>query len=177
MAALEKQLIIGTNKINMKNIFLALTLLLGFTAFSQGLTLGKEPSKEIKFEKGKYYIAGEQIPSYQMKKVFASNLHSLHLYKQAKSKETLGGALLGLGTAMTVVDLSIGLFSDVKYPTALTYVGLGAVAVSIPILSGRRKKLEEAVSSYNEGLKNTGSTDFDMNAVVNQNGFGIQITF
>ena len=161
----------------MKNILLILALLVGFTAFSQGLTLGKQPSKEIKLEKGRFYIAGEPIPSYQMKKVFASNLHSLKLYKQAKSKETLGGALLGIGTAMTVVDLAIGLFSDVKYPTALTYVGLGAVVVSIPVLSGRRKKIEEAVKSYNEGLKNTTSADFDMNAIVNQNGVGIQIQF
>lgn len=160
-----------------KNILLAITLLIGFTAFSQGLTLGKEPSKEIKLEKGRFFIAGEQIPTYQMKKVFASNLHALHLYQQAKSKETLGGALLGIGSAMTVVDLAIGLFSDVKYPTALTYVGLGAVAVSIPVLCGRRKKIEEAVQSYNEGLKNTSSADYDLNVVANQNGVGIQIKF
>ena len=64
----------------MKNLLLAFTLLMGFTAFSQGLTLGKEPSKEIKLEKGRFYIDGTQIPSYQMKKVFASNIHSLNLF-------------------------------------------------------------------------------------------------
>ena len=161
----------------MKNILLAITLLIGFTAFSQGLTLKKEPSKEVKLENGRFYIDGANIPSYQMKKIFASNLHSLKLYKQAKSKETLGGALLGIGGTMTVVDLAIGLFSDAKYPTALTYAGLGMVAVSIPILSGRSKKMKEAVSSYNEGLKNTTSTDLNLNGMVNQNGIGIQIQF
>ena len=161
----------------MKNLLLAFTLLMGFTAFSQGLTLGKEPSKEIKLEKGRFYIDGTQIPSYQMKKVFASNINSLNLYKKAKTKETLGGTLLGLGATVCIIDLAVGLFSDVKYPTALTYAGLGAVAISIPILSGRAKKMEEAVKTYNDGLKDSGSTNFDLNALANQNGIGIQIKF
>ena len=161
----------------MKKLLLAFTLLIGFTAFSQGLTLGKEPSKEIKLEKGRFYIDGTQIPSYQMKKVFASNIQSLNLYKKAKTKETLGGTLLGLGATVCIIDLAVGLFSDVKYPTALTYAGLGAVAISIPILSGRAKKMEKAVKTYNEGLKDSGSTDFDLNALANQNGIGIQIKF
>ena len=38
----------------MKKLLLAFTLFMGFTAFSQGLTLGKEPSKDIKLEKGRY---------------------------------------------------------------------------------------------------------------------------
>jgi hypothetical protein len=164
-------------KYRMKNLLLAFTLLMGFTAFSQGLTLGKEPSKEIKLEKGRFYIDGTQIPSYQMKKVFASNIQSLNLYKKAKTKETLGGTLLGLGATVCIIDLAVGLFSDVKYPTALTYAGIGAVAISIPILSGRAKKMEKAVKTYNEGLKDSGSTNFDLNALANQNGIGIQIKF
>lgn len=161
----------------MKNILLAITLFIGFTALSQGLTLEKETSPELTLKKGKIYQNGVQIPSYQVKQILSSNLHSLKVYKQAKSKETLGGALLGLGVAASVVDLAIGLFSDVKYPTALTYAGLGAIAVSIPILSGRAKKVEDAVKSFNEGLKNTGSAELDLNAVVNQNGIGIQMKF
>lgn len=163
----------------MKNLLLVITLLLGFTSFSQGLTLKSNQSNELKLEKGKIYQNNEQIPSYQVKKILTSNLHALHLYKQAKSKEALGGMLLGLGTTVCIVDLAVGLFSDVKYPTALTYAGLGAVAISIPILSGRAKKVEEAVKSYNEGLKNMGAldTNFNLNAVANQNGVGIQIQF
>ncbi len=160
-----------------KNILLLFTLLIGFTTFSQGLTLGDTSPKPLKLENGKIYQDGVQVPSYQMKKILASNLHSLKVYKQAKSKETIGSTLLGLGATLTVVDLAIGLFSDVKYPTALTYAGIGMIAVSIPVLSGRSKKMEEAVESYNDGLKNTTSLDFDLNAVANQNGIGIQIKF
>ena len=163
----------------MKNLILALTLLIGLTAFSQGLTLGKEAPKEIKLERGRFYIDGTQIPSYQMKKVLASNLHSIKLYKEAKSKEALGGLLLGLGITLSVVDFAVGVFSAAKYPTALTYAGAGCIVASIPILSGRKKEVEEAVKSYNDGLKNTSSleADFDLNAVANQNGVGIQIKF
>lgn len=161
----------------MKNILLPFALLIGLTAFSQELTLKNTTPVELKLERGKIYQNNVQIPSYQVKKILASNLHSLHLYKEAKSKEALGGMLLGVGITACVVDLAVGLFSDVKYPTAITYVGLGVVAISIPILSGRAKKVEEAVKSYNDGLKNTGSLDFDLNALANQNGIGIQIKF
>lgn len=163
----------------MKQLFFILALLLGFTSFSQGLTLNKTTTIEIKLEKGKIYQNEIQIPSYQVKKILASNLHSLHLYKQAKSKEAIGGMLLGMGATSCVVDLAIGLFSDLKYPTVLTYAGIGVVAISIPILSGRSKKVEEAVNIYNDGLKNITSieTDFDLNALANQNGIGIQIKF
>lgn len=163
----------------MKKLLFALTFLIGFSAFSQGLTLEKDTPKPIKFERGKFYIDGTQIPSYQMKKVFATNLHSIKLYKEVRSKEAIGGLLLGLGITLSVVDFAVGVFSVAKYPTALTYAGIGAIAVSIPILCGRKKKTEEAVKLYNEGLKNTSSSaiDFDMSALANQNGIGIQIKF
>lgn len=161
----------------MKNILLALALLFSLTAFSQKPTLGDTSPKPLKLEKGKIYLEGEQIPSYQVKKILASNVRSLSLYKKAKTKEGLGGTLLGLGITLSVVDFAIGVFSDADYPTAMTYVGVGMVAVSVPVLSGRSKKIKAAVESYNEGLKSTSSIDFDLNALANQNGVGIQIKF
>jgi len=161
----------------MKNILQLFVLLIGFTSFSQGLTLGDTSPRPLNLEGGKIYQDGVQIPSYQVKKILASNLHSLKVYKQAKSKETIGTTLMGLGITLTVVDLAIGLFSDAKYPTAMTYAGVGMVAVSVPVLSGRTKKIKDAVQSYNEGLKNTSAIELDLNAVANQNGIGIQIKF
>lgn len=162
----------------MKQLLFIITLFLfGCTAFSQKQTLGDTSPKPIKLEKGRIYQNDTQIPSYQVKKIFASNLHALHLYRKAKTKEGIGATLLGLGITLSVIDLAVGLFSDVKYPTALTYVGVGMVAVSIPVLSGRSKKIEEAVKTYNDELRNTSLLDFDLNAVANQNGIGIQIKF
>lgn len=160
-----------------KNIFLLFALFISITAFSQKPTLGDTSPKPLKLEKGKIYLDGEQIPSYQVKKILASNVRSISLYKKAKAKEGLGGTLLGLGVTLSAVDFAIGVFSDADYPTALTYVGAGMVAVSIPVLSGRAKKIKEAVESYNDGLKNTSSLDLDLNVMANQNGVGIQIKF
>lgn len=161
----------------MKNLLFIATLLISLTALSQKPALGDTSPKPLKLEKGKIYLEDEQIPSYQVKKILASNVRSLSLYKKAKTKEGLGGTLLGLGITLSVVDFAIGVFSDADYPTAITYVGVGMVAVSVPILSGRSKKIKEAVESYNDGLKNTSSLDFDLNAMANQNGVGIQIKF
>jgi hypothetical protein len=82
---------------------------------------------------------------------------------------------LGIGSFATSIFILWGVVSD---PVNVTkHFLLGAVAISIPILSGRAKKMEEAVKTYNDGLKDSGSTDFDLNALANQNGIGIQIKF
>ena len=110
----------------------------------------------------------------------ASDLKALHIFKKAKTKESLGGFILGLGIGGTVADLVMGLTSDVKYPTSLTYVGVGLMAVSIPILSGRKKMIQESIDIYNAGLqeqKKTLGDNFELNIVNNTNGVGLQINF
>ncbi len=109
-----------------------------------------------------------------------SDLKALHLFKKAKTKESLGGFLLGLGIGGTAADLVMGLTSDVKYPTVITYAGVGLMVVSIPILSGRKKLVQESVDLYNQGLKEQNKTlgdNFEMNFVTNSNGVGFRITF
>ncbi len=153
----------------MKKIILLVCLFSTFLTFSQ----------QISIDKGKYYVHGKQISSFQTKKLLASNLKALALFKEAKSKEALGGFLIGIGIGLTVSDLAMGLLSDKKYPSALTYAGIGSIVISIPILSGRRKKIVEAIDMYNKDKNILGSTNntFDFNAISNQNGFGFQIKF
>lgn len=151
----------------MKNV---LTLLCFFL-----LTLAS--AQEIKMERGKFYQNGVQISSYETKNLLKSNNEAYGYFKSAKSKEGVGGFLLGLGIGLTVGDAVKGLVSDTDYPSGFTYVGAGCIAASIPVLSGRKKKLEKAVELYNKGLKATGSTDFNMNILANNNGYGLQITF
>lgn len=138
-------------------------------------------SQQMSLEKGKFYLGGNRIDSREARNLFATNVKAAALYKQAKSKEALGGFLLGLGIGLTVGDLAIGLFSDKDYPSALTYAGLGSIAVSVPILSGRKKRYEEAISIYNSEHKELklGATNnsIQLNAVSNQNGFGLQLKF
>lgn len=153
----------------MKNIIQLAFLLLCLQSFSQQIVL----------EKGKYFVNGKQISTRETKQLLLTDYKATRLFQKAKSKEGLGGLLLGAGIAMSVTDLAIGLFSDVKYPTAITYAGLTTIAISIPVLSGRSKKIKEAIDSYNQTSKQLGSNDYDLDyqLVVNQNGFGIQLKF
>ena len=154
----------------MKQLFLILTIF-GFSmSFAQ----------KLEYNNGKIYQAGEQLSSFETKKVMETDLKALHLFKKAKTKESLGGFLLGLGIGGTVADLAMGLTSDVKYPTGITYAGVGLMAISIPILSGRKKMVQESVDIYNQGLKDEKKTlgdNSELNIVNNSNGFGIQINF
>ena len=154
----------------MKQLFLILTIF-GFSmSFAQ----------KLEYNNGKIYQAGEQLSSFETKKVMETDLKALHLFKKAKTKESLGGFLLGLGIGGTVADLAMGLTSDVKYPTGITYAGVGLMAISIPILSGRKKMVQESVDIYNQGLKDEKKTlgdNFELNIVNNSNGFGLRINF
>ena len=154
----------------MKKLFLILAIF-GFSiSFAQ----------KLEFTDGKIFQDGEQLSSFETKKVMETDLKALHLFKKAKTKESLGGFLLGLGIGGTVADLAMGLTSDVKYPTGITYAGVGLMAISIPILSGRKKMVQESVDIYNQVLKDEKKTlgdNFELNIVNNSNGFGIQINF
>jgi hypothetical protein len=138
-------------------------------------------SQQMSIEKGKFYLGGNRIDSREARNLFATNVKAATLYKQAKSKEALGGFLLGFGIGLTVGDLAIGLFSDKEYPSVMTYAGLSSIAISIPVLSGRKKRYEEAVQIYNSEHKELKlgitNTTIKLNAIANQNGFGFQIKF
>ncbi|UGS24442.1 hypothetical protein [Flavobacterium channae] len=151
--------------------FLLILAMLGFSiTFAQ----------KLEYNNGKIYQDGEQLSSFETKKVLASDLKALHLFKKAKTKESLGGLILGLGIGGTVADLVMGLTSDVKYPSGITYAGIGLMAVSIPILSGRKKMVEKSIEIYNSGLPEQQKTlgdNFELNIVNNSNGVGLRINF
>lgn len=137
-------------------------------------------AQKLEYTDGKIFQDGEQLSSFETKNLMKTDLKALHLFKKAKTKESLGGFLLGLGIGGTVADLAMGLTSDVKYPTALTYAGVGLMAISIPILSGRKKMVQESVDIYNAGLqeqKKTLGDNFELNIVNNSNGVGLRINF
>jgi len=138
-------------------------------------------AQKLEYTDGKIFQDGEQLSSFETKNLMKTDLKALHLFKKAKSKESIGGFILGLGIGGTVADLVMGLTSDdKKYPTAITYAGDGLMAVSIPILSGRKKMVQESVDIYNAGLKEQNKTlgdNFELNIVNNSNGVGLRINF
>ena len=154
----------------MKQFFLIIAILVFSTSFAQ----------KLEYTNGKIFQNGEQLSSFETKKVMETDLKALHVFKKAKTKESLGGFILGLGVGGTVADLVMGLTSDVKYPTGITYAGVGLMAVSIPILSGRKKLVQESIDIYNSGIqdqKKTLGDNFELNIVNNSNGVGLQINF
>jgi hypothetical protein len=153
----------------MKKLLLTLVLLFSIASFAQEITL----------ERGKYYVNGSQISTRETKKLLETNYKALRRFESGLSKESTGGFLIGLGGALVITDLVVGLVSDVNYPTAATYIGAGALVIAIPVLSGKNKKIKEGIDLYNSGLKNVGSidADFEVNFIGNQRGYGIQIRF
>ncbi len=154
----------------MKQFFLIIAILVFSTSFAQ----------KLEYTNGKIYQDGEQLSSFETKTLMKTDLKALHLFKKAKTKESLGGFILGLGVGGTVADLVMGLTSDVKYPTGITYAGVGLMAVSIPILSGRKKLVQESIDIYNSGIqdqKKTLGDNFELNIVNNSNGVGLRINF
>lgn len=138
-------------------------------------------AQKLEYKNGKMYQNDVQLSTFETKEVLKTDLKALHLFKKAKSKESIGGFVLGLGIGATAADLVMGLTtSNRKYPTAVTYAGIGLMAVSIPILSGRKKMVQESVDLYNSNLQEQNKTlgsNFELNIVNNTNGFGIQINF
>jgi len=137
-------------------------------------------AQKLEYTDGKFFQDGVQLSSFETKKIMESDLKALNIFKKAKNKESLGGFILGLGIGGTLADLAMGLTSDVKYPTSITYSGIALMAVSIPILSGRKKMIQESVDIYNQGLKDekkTLSDTFELNIINNSNGVGLRINF
>lgn len=152
----------------MKNLFTIICLFILTVVSAQQITM----------ERGKFYHKGEQISSRDTKKLLEANPEALKMFKAGKNKESIGGALIGVGAALLVGDAVKGLVSDVVYPSGFTYVGAAAIAVSIPVLVGRKKKIREAIELYNKGLQPTAdSSDFDLNIIANTNGYGVKISF
>jgi hypothetical protein len=154
----------------MKQFFLTITIVSFSLSFAQ----------KLEYTNGKIFQNGEQLSSFETKKAMETDLKAFHVFKKAKTKESVGGFILGLGLGGTVADLVMGLTSEVKYPSALTYAGVGLMAISIPILSGKKKMIQESIDMYNSGLqdqKKSLGDNFEFNIVNNSNGLGLQINF
>ena len=82
------------------------------------------------------------------------------------------------GLGLLVTDIAIGANADVKFPSTLTYIGLGSIAIAIPIKVGFSKKIANVVSDYN-AQKSVGYSESNHNKfelITNYNGFGLRLT-
>lgn len=153
----------------MKNLIALSILFISTTLFSQ----------EITIKKNHFFLEGKQLSNSEVKTLLATNTEALALYRTSRTKSSVGGFLLGFGGGLILGDLISGATADIQYPTAATYIGLASLVTSIPVLSGRNKKRDEAIALYNNGLKKsaTSNSNFELNIVANQNGYGLQLQF
>ncbi len=170
--------------VSKKLIYVSL-LLVSVVSFAQTRFVTREipAGQTIELKDKKMFINNEQIPSYEIKKYLKDNdFKAYSLYKKAKNKSVFGGLLLGLGSVFIVSDAVKAMVTEGgEYPTVMTYIGAGLAGTSIFVLKGKNKKMQEAIDSYNNGLKTTSEleTNFEanLNLVANQNGVGLRLSF
>jgi len=151
-----------------------------FILFFALLTAGTAFSQEVSRDHGRFYVNGQQITTRQTRELLAVNPQALSLFKKGKNKQAIGGILIAVGSALVVGDLVKGLVSDVKYPTAMTYIGASALVISIPVLIGKNKKIDEGIELYNKGVTKTlgyQENNYQLQLIANQNGAGLQLQF
>lgn len=130
----------------------------------------------------------QQISPDQVRELLKNNQKLLADYNAGRSKKTVGNILLIGGSALVIGDLIVGATTDgnttvtgnsiqteSNYPSALTFVGLAAVAVSIPVKIGFSKKIKNVVTEYNN-QNATGYNKPKLDLITNSNGIGLRFT-
>ena len=137
----------------------------------------------------------QKISPDQVRELLKDNEKLLADYNAGRTKKTFGNILLigGLGfltadliqgataSGMTAVPVGGGYYAlqtEKTYPTALTYVGVIAVIVAIPVKIGFSKKIKNVVTEYNN-LMVTGYNQFNkqkLDLITNSNGIGLRWT-
>ena len=121
-------------KNKMKKLTILLSLFIITTTFSQ----------KLEFVKGKIYLNAVKLSNSEIKNYLNTNYEAKDLYEKAVTKKAVGHVLLGLGTGLVLTDVILASTQyRYEYPKATTFIGLGAIAISIPVLSGRNKLLKK----------------------------------
>ena len=130
----------------------------------------------------------QQISPDQVRELLKNNQKLVADYNAGRSKKTVGNILLIGGSAMVIGDLIVGATTDgnttvtgnsiqteSNYPSALTFVGLAAIAVAIPVKIGFSKKIKNVVTEYNNQSA-TGYNNPKLDLITNSNGIGLRFT-
>ena len=132
----------------------------------------------------------------KVRELLANNEKLLADYDAGRPKKTAGNILLIGGIGLLIADLIHGVtasgisatpigggqyaLQDEKnnYPSALTYIGVVAVVIAIPVKIGFSKKIRNVVSDYNN-QKSVGFNEFKyqkIEFISNSNGLGLRLT-
>jgi hypothetical protein len=133
-------------------------------------------------------VENKQILPDKVRELLHDNQRLLAAYNAGRSKKTAGNVLLIGGSAMVIGDVLLGVFTDGNptvsgysvtsernYPSVLTFVGLAAIVVAIPVKIGFSKKIQDVVSEYNNANA-TGYTEHKLDFITNASGIGLRLT-
>lgn len=155
-----------------KRLFLLLALLLSTACFCQPQKLVFKPNGNI------YNEQGDKFTPDEIRTLLKNKPLLLDEYNSGRDKKSIGNFLLIAGPALIAGDLALGLFSDSEYPTALTYIGVPALLIAIPVKIGYRKKIRHVAAQYNAQIAmNSGFKIEQITLCANNNGVGVMLNF
>ena len=134
----------------------------------------------------------QKISPDQVRELLANNEQLLTDYNAGRTKKTVGNILLigGLGaltadliygvtaSGMSAVPVGGGYYdlqTEKTYPNVLTYLGVAAVIIAIPVKIGFSKKIKNVVTEYNNQVT-TGYNVPKLDLITNSNGIGLRLT-
>lgn len=134
----------------------------------------------------------QKISPDQVRELLKDNQKLLADYNAGRTKKTTGNILLigGLGlltadlihgataSGMTAVPTGGGYYNlqtEKTYPTALTFLGVAATLIAIPVKIGFSKKIKNVVTEFNN-QNATGYNKPKLDLITNSNGIGLRFT-
>ncbi len=137
-------------------------------------------AQTLSYKSGNIFDANNQrLKHTEVEELMHKDATASALYKKGTAKSYWSPILIGAGSGLLISDLILSVTSKKLYPTALTYVGLGSIAISIPISMHKNHKVKKAVDAYNEYIITQKTTLLIQKTsfISNQNGIGMQLTF
>ena len=138
----------------------------------------------------------QKISPNQVRELLKDNQQLLEDYNDGRSKKTLGNILIISGLGFLTADLVQGVtasgisatpigggqyaLQDEKnnYPSLMTYIGIAAIIIAIPIKIGFSNKIKNVVTDYNN-QNATGYKQFNqprLDLITNSSGIGLRMT-
>ncbi len=171
-----------------KSVFFLLVVFCTLQSHSQKL-IYKSNGNVLDSEKHK-------ISPDKVRELLKDNEKLLENYNLGRAKKTTGNILLIGGLGFLTADLIKGVTASGisstpvgggqyviqneknNYPSVLTYLGVAAVIIAIPVKIGFSKKIRNVVNEYNNsnltGYNNLENTKIDF--ITNSNGIGLRLT-
>jgi hypothetical protein len=128
---------------------------------------------------GRVYDAeNKKLSKKEVRALLVNRPELLQSYNSGMTKKSIGGILIGGGIGAIVGSAAGAYVADVGFPTVGVALGVGMIAVGIPVRSGYTKKMNRAIDGYNGKVADNSPISFEnLSICANQNGVGLRLNF